>query len=750
MPTSTGAIAHSLFGAANGDSQSNNAPFDDSNMHDMSLSNFGFAGQQSDDAQAENIDISGQQSSLLYSDFLKDLLFTSPQAYHSGAEFQQRPTDDNRFQFWDTDMDGSLDFTEAIAGIPFNNVSPVGASGSTAVDYSQEPKQAPAKSPEQLAMEAGGRAFSTSVWHWIPTSSDNRAEGQSDLTVSANLSEKTDESLRLSPEILSKRLSPTDRDRVLSVLLAHCERSNVVRIASSFPSYKLMEKFVHATLHFQTVGTIAWLHIPTFSSTSLNDELLSALVAYGAFLSPISATQKLGTAMADMLRHAVAERFEANNANTRDLQMLQCLLMVFHLLFWSGSNRRMELGESFSLPLITMLRRSGAMSRGQYRQITPSPDDTAETLDAKWRGWVEQESRLRIVHHVILHDAQISMTQFINPIISPAEMTLPLPASDLLWSARTADEWRLNHASLSPTLARPMSMADRVRDALNQSSRTKPQASQVDATSDIPTLYGLWQMIWDCQLLNSWLKNDTWQHSQREILSLARSNALASILHDFDNDGVHFRTSITDNKEAEKATVRSYLCLALYAPLRCLPIFAGRDGESEAQAVYYMLQEWTQSREGRECIWHAGQIFRHARALPYSLMQAFFAVIVYHASLTLWSFAIIVGARQKKAGLFPLIQEPDKVLYLDGGPSPLLNSFIALGEGTPAVSNGKTDDAVGDTVLLLHSPGAVMQVGIAILKEQARFRDNNLPRFVEGLVQLMEDLSQAAKSVGFG
>ena len=164
-----------------------------------------------------------------------------------------------------------------------------------------------------------------------------------------------------------------------------------------------------------------------------------------------------------------------------------------------------------------------------------------------------------------------------------------------------------------------------------------------------------------------------------------------------------------------------------------------------------MLQEWTQSREGRESIWHAGQVIRSARAIPNSLMQAFFAVAVYHASLTLWAYAIITGARQKKTGLFPQSLGPvDKVLRLDGDPSPQLNNFITLGDGAPVISSSPTDNAADDVTFLFYNPGAIMQVGISILKGQAPGRDHNLLRFVESLVQLMEDLAKAAKSVGFG
>jgi hypothetical protein len=516
-----------------------------------------------------------------------------------------------------------------------------------------------------------------------------------------------------------------------------------------------MEMLVHTALHFQTIGTVPWLHIPTYSSATIEAELLCALVAFGAFLSPISANQNLGAAMTDIILSAVVEQFEKNNASTRSLQMWQCFLVIEYLMLWSGSKRMTEIGESNTLHLVTMLRRSGAMARDQHRPIVPSPEDRGQVLETKWRAWAEQETKIRVVHHVFIHNAQVSMTRFTTPLISAAEMTLPLPASESLWSARTAEEWRLAYAALPATPGRPPTMADRVRDALNQiPSRALPDAS-TDTTSDIFVLYGLWSMVWDCQLLQSWLTTDGNWHNLQETLHVTRSSLLSKVLDSFHGDVNFSPGSPVDQKQTEKAIVLSYLHLAVHAPLRCLPIFAGKDGENEAQMVYFMLQEWSQSREGRKSIWYAGQVFKSARALPQTLMQSFFAVTVYHASLTLWAFAIIAGARQKKAGLlydnWAITQNrSDKIFRLDGDFSAQFYNFVALGDGVPAVSNSSSGNAMAEILFVLCNPGALMQVGVAILKEQAQFRNNNLSKFVDSLLQLMDDLSKAAKSVGFG
>ncbi|CAI4217636.1 unnamed protein product [Parascedosporium putredinis] len=86
--------------------------------------------------------------------------------------------------------------------------------------------------------------------------------------------------------------------------------------------------------------------------------------------------------------------------------------------------------------------------------------------------------------------------------------------------------------------------------------------------------------------------------------------------------------------------------------LRALPIFAGKDGEASSQRIYPMLQEWTQTRDARQALWHAGQVYRTMRLMAGQVAREFQAVAIYQASLVFWVYGIIVGARNKRARPF--------------------------------------------------------------------------------------------------
>jgi hypothetical protein len=63
-------------------------------------------------------------------------------------------------------------------------------------------------------------------------------------------------------------------------------------------------------------------------------------------------------------------------------------------------------------------------------------------LEHKWREWAEQEARKRLVFHTFLHDSQAMLVHMRPPLISPAQMHLPIPASRELWLAPNAHAWR--------------------------------------------------------------------------------------------------------------------------------------------------------------------------------------------------------------------------------------------------------------------------------------------------------------------
>lgn len=77
--------------------------------------------------------------------------------------------------------------------------------------------------------------------------------------------------------------------------------------------------------------------------------------------------------------------------------------------------------------------------------------------------------------------------------------------------------------------------------------------------------------------------------------------------------------------------------------------FAGKFGEAEAYRAYKMLQPWSQRKEARIAIYHAGQVLCAAKQIsPYQLRGSD-SMIVWHAVMVLWTWSMMRKARDKRS-----------------------------------------------------------------------------------------------------
>lgn len=210
----------------------------------------------------------------------------------------------------------------------------------------------------------------------------------------------------------------------------------------SFPSLQLLEDLIDVFLLEDTYDIGSYIHIPSFDSQKTRTELLMAMVARGAAFVSFGPIWKMGMVLQDVVRYAIAAEFERDNSTTRELQAVQTSLMWVNTGVWSGFRRSTEIAASFLQPPVTMLAWSNAFSESRYRDIIPEREDSTETLERKWREWVEQEGWKRLVFHTFLHDSRAMLVHMRSPLITPAQMHLPIPATRELWLSPNAHAWR--------------------------------------------------------------------------------------------------------------------------------------------------------------------------------------------------------------------------------------------------------------------------------------------------------------------
>ncbi|EDU50414.1 C6 transcription factor RegA [Pyrenophora tritici-repentis Pt-1C-BFP] len=536
-------------------------------------------------------------------------------------------------------------------------------------------------------------AFKQSIWRYLPQRSRNPNAEQVNLA-----------------------FTDTERDRRshLTRRIVTENTENIKKIASAFPSIELLDGLIQYFLSSPALEAQLWFHVPTFSPSNLNPELLASIVSAGAASIPDISLRKLGYAFHEASRIGQSKTFEEDNTAIRDLQHLQTFLLQLKVGMWSGISRKMEIAESFLQPLMTMLRRGGRFRRLTWKEIYPFPDDQGMALEEKWQSWVNQECWLRLVHRTFEFDRQSSMALLKPPLLSYAEMQLPLPSSNILWQAKSAAAWKAAYLNMPPKATKQPSA---IECFLNLE-----HLAQHDFAS--PTyLYMIWGTIWEYRQMCT-LTTRSQALSNNSLILSSRYQELTKQLEDF-------RVSSPPMNKTVEITLEIML-VHLNAPLDEIQLFAGLEGQEEARSAYLGLRDWTKTSSARQALWHAGQILRAAEVLPKSLLNNFNAIAVYHAGLILWAYGFLKRS-------VPELSQVDSLVVLNGDDSLSARKFITLDRGIPAIriSGSQTPTQLGDVC-------GVMDGLIRLLRAHHETSEPS-PPLVGNLVQLLEGLRSAIK-----
>ncbi|TLD34715.1 hypothetical protein E2P81_ATG04880 [Venturia nashicola] len=585
------------------------------------------------------------------------------------------------------------------------------------------------------AAASRSEAFRTSVWRFHPRPQDHAAAEQQNLSLPdvAQGHDSPETRIRLDRRTTSEKLDQSCRDKIIAIILSTCKPETMFRSVSAFPSVELLDIVLQFFLTSPLSGADSWLHIPTFCSTTKDrTEVLLTSIAAGAVLTPDNSLRKLGFALQEAIRAYLANKFENNNSLIRELQLKQALMLSLEIGLWSGNSRKIELAESFAQPLHTMLRRSGKFRRSSYPAIVPDKDDSGEELAQKWAQWIKQESYIRLVFRAFQYSAQASMALLATPLVSYAELLLPLPAPKDLWLAPDAESWK--RATLSkpnPTARRP-SLLDCLNDLEILGS-----ADMIDQSGSCSAfLYAAWSLVWEYRQLVSVVKRPSY-HWDNSLIMTSRYQELVKLLQ-------HFRYSCAElpNSTRERLNMTLELILMhLHLSLEDLQLWAGLEGQEEASRVLPSLQAWVKTSTSRQAIWHAGQVLRAAKLLPPSFIHNFSSIAVYHSALAFWSYKLILQAEDgddREQQLVPLTPSLP-VIWLDDHNSQDVQRFIALARGTPSIrgSQGPSPST--------HDPNSVLDAAMEILNANHVSKLGARPPLVENLIQLIKGLRTAAK-----
>lgn len=560
-----------------------------------------------------------------------------------------------------------------------------------------------------------------SVWRFRPLSKDSGSAEQ------ANLSLPTPQSLDIDRRVTCEPLSQTSRDKILAMILSTCKPNSIPKAVSCFPSISLLDSLFQFSLTSPGSHAKHWIHASTLLAGQTRPEVLAAIIAAGAVLTPDQSIRKVGYAVQEAIRTAVQVQVEEDNTLMRDLQIMQASLLQLKIGLWSGDSRKMELAEGFQQVLVTMARRGGFFRRGTYERIVPYAEDQGEVLEHKWRQWVKQESRKRFALHLFRHDLEASVSLLSSPLISYAELYLPLPESEVLWHSPSAESWKATYMrSSAPRHERQPSLVDCIQD-LDILATKDIFVDQRQASMAV--LGAAWRMIWEFRQLDMSMKDYNSQWCNSNLLMASRHGELTKLLQCFRMSSV---------EDAKVTLILELLLMHLHMSLDDVHLFAGVEGEEEARRVYPSLVQWTRTSTARQALWHAGQVIRAARNLRQGLICDFAAIAVYQASLAFWSYGIITRATEPG----PLMNT-GITAWLDGADDNGVQRWIKQGKGTAAIRTWSGNPPT-ESLVMVGSPDEVVMVVVQVMR--MNHNEARSPPLVDNLINIMEGLRKAART----
>ncbi|KAK4186449.1 C6 transcription factor RegA [Podospora australis] len=695
-------------------------------------------------------DVEQDMEKLPFSDFLRDVL------YDQTVDHPARMAEAQGLAVLDFCDDSNLDFREFDFGVLDN----------WGLEASQGVLDTATSSDNPVEMAAMGstlvKIWTDSPWRWYPQNTDNTYIEQGNLPLSSNDTQLQNTKIKTN-RVVKDILQTSNRDKILAIVLGTCrDNAMVTRIASSFPSADAMDKWIHIFLAAHMCQVSSWIHYGTFNLNQQSPEWLAMAVAAGAALAPVSTLRKFGFALQEAIRVSIPNRFEEKNINIGIIGQVQALVLVQDVGLWSGSRRKMEIAECHLTVPIAMMRYRGKFSRIAYPDIVIHQSDEGKVLEEKWKKWYELESWKRLVFHAFLRDGQVSMTQFNNPSMSYAELTLPLPCSKDLWFARTAEEFKIRYLESGTREGkRPPCLGDLFRD-INALSINH---NLLDVQYSISIyLHSFWSLIWEYRQMKSVHRPSTHPPSfvadNMDVLLNARRSELCKQLETFQ----HVTRGWHEMLSAQENMVLHLLFMNLNVSLNDLQLFSGKEGEDQARRIYPNLQRWCTSPEARQALWHAGQILRQGKLFPAGHLKDFYAIAVHHAALCLWAYGIITRASSSRQNTMMAAMGIETV-FIDGEDSASVQQWLHYGQGRPAIRGpskgagithrqqyqGSSSSGGGPSQnLLLEDPRGCMVAVQEILQANFAGGRESLPPVSENIVVVLKQLESAAWAIGFG
>lgn len=217
-----------------------------------------------------------------------------------------------------------------------------------------------------------------------------------------------------------------------------------------------LKHFLELYKHYQNHWPMIHASLDLFNA---HDGLILTMVCIGAVYSERVGVKEVRWLM-EMVRASVlrsSQLYKQASERARgvveqsmpfvgNLQEVQALVHIHSLFVWHGNQKqRQQAREDFWIlanivQQLGLLRPfpSGHLNASALHQ--PGPMNMSDVTAWSWTRWLEQETRIRVMHLVFLIDASLAIFFNAKPQLDIFDIQLPLPADDASWEAKSAED----------------------------------------------------------------------------------------------------------------------------------------------------------------------------------------------------------------------------------------------------------------------------------------------------------------------
>ena len=344
-----------------------------------------------------------------------------------------------------------------------------------------------------------------------------------------------------------------------------------------------------------------------------------------------------------------------------------------------------------------MLDHGGLLS---FRDTNLSLAECQANPETAWKKWKDDEARsryiiflpllvsadnCRLVASWVLVDQELSLFMDVAPILSISSVMTIMPDMDVLWQAKTANEWLKAYDSHKPR----MTLCDLFRFFLDGGlSNPNVQLSPIQLRILLHPLQTLTVHL--RQLIRCYPKGTNSRkgtHAVNKSALHSRFEEVQSLLKQWYTLNVRSPRDREEDHVVTSANLINFHLISLNAVI-CIPEieqYASRDvPEPQSPSLQGSCTEHVE-----EIFFHCGQVLRLLRTITVAMRPPWWPAAVYRVALASWMTSMAnAKARSLLSSLSREAHQPPLVLDSLLPENPSIMRYLNCGEGQPMFTKG--------------------------------------------------------------